>query len=493
MRAADSDAVSDRPFESRMKSPFEPVRLLDELRQRRRDLLRAVGPGAVVTILAFLVAFYFVEPPPPDSVVIATGMTGGRYFAWAEAYAKVFERNGIKLELRQTAGSIENFELLLHDESVSLALVQGGTAPPEAKSSGNIEAIGSVYFEPLWVFHRTREPVKSLADVKGKRIAVGETGSGSLSLSMQVLSTNGVRDGEHGTTFLRHGANDAASALKADEIDIAMFVSGPEAPVIRELLGDSEIELMDFARQKAYERRFPFLKGIILEQGVIDIERDLPRKRTRMIAPAANLVATTSLHQAFIPLILEAALEQHNDGGILADDGELPTLEFVSLPANATARRYLDHGPSFFQRHLSFWLASLFDRAKILIIPLITLLFPLLKLAPPVYRWRIRSRIYRWYSVLRHIDQEVQQNAETDVSRHLETLQAMSKELDSVQVPLSYMVEFYNLRMHIRLVQDELNRLTVDHAPIPSPAPDTTVSGAPASDVTAGESRADNT
>lgn len=436
----------------------EPIRLLDEFRQRRRDLFRTMGPGIVLTIVAFAVAFYFVEPPPPRNVVIATGGTGGRYHAIAAAYAESLARHGVNLEVKETAGSAENFELLLHDDTVSLAIVQGGTAPAEAKSSDSIEAIASLYFEPLWVFHRTDLTISHLGDLKGHRIALGQTASGSYLLARQLLEMNGVRDGQDGTEFLRQSGHQAASSLEENDIDAAMFVLGPESPILHTLLQDPLIRLMDFTRQKAYVRKLPFLKDVVLEQGVIDFEKNLPRQRVRLVAPAANLVATHTLHDAFIPLLMEAAVAQHHHGGLLGSDGTMPSQEYVSFPVNASARNYLEHGPSFFQRHVSFWPASVIDRFKIMIIPLLTLLIPLFKFAPPVYRWRIRSRIYRWYGVLRGIDQQLREDQQADTSRHAAQLQVMSAELDRVHVPLSYMEEFYNLRLHINLVSAELKQ-----------------------------------
>jgi TRAP transporter TAXI family solute receptor len=436
----------------------EPIRLFDEFHQRRRDLLRLIGPGVIVTIVAFAIAFYFVEPPPPATVVIATGGTGGRYHTFATAYAKSFKQHGVTLELRETAGSVENFELLLHDDAVSLAIVQGGTAPADAQAANSIEAIASLYFEPLWVFHRADLSIKHLGDLKGRRIALGETGSGSYLLATQMLAMNGIRDGQDGTEFLNQSGLQAALSLERDRIDAAMFVLGPESPLLPQLLEDPQIVLMDFSRQKAYSRRLPFLKDVVLEQGVVDFEKNLPQRPIRLVAPAANLVATNAMHDAFVPLLLEAALDQHHHGGLFGNDGELPSQEYVSFPVNSIARNYLDYGPTFFQRHLSFWLASMIDRSKIMIIPLLTLLIPLFKLAPPVYRWQIRSRIYRWYGVLRGIDQQLRDGTNADTSKHAAKLQAMSNELDTVHIPLSYMEEFYNLRLHINLVSDELEK-----------------------------------
>ena len=438
----------------------KPIRLLDEFRQRRRDFLRTIGPGIIVTLVTFAIAFYFVEPPPPNTIVIATGGTGGRYHAFAEKYAEAFAEHGITLELRDTAGSVENFDLLLHDETVSLAIVQGGTAPTDAHAANSIEAIASLYFEPLWVFHRADLKIEHLGNLKGRRIAVGEVNSGSFLLATQLLAMNGIHNGRDGTELLDQNGLQAASSLDADQVDAAMFVVGPESPLLQQLLEDPQIVLMDFARQQAYARRFPFLKAVVLEEGVVDFEKNLPRQRVRLIAPAANLVTTNAMHDAFVPLLLKVILEQHRDGGLLADYGQLPSPDHVSFPMNSVAHAYLLHGPSFFQRHLSFWVASMIDRTKIMIIPLLTLLIPLFKIGPPVYRWRIRSRIYRWYDVLRGIDQKLREENNDDSPEHAARLEAMSKELDTVHIPLSYMEEFYNLRLHIDLVNAEVERQT---------------------------------
>jgi uncharacterized protein len=439
-------------------STVQPTGFFDDLRQRRRDLFRTVGPGAVITILAFLVAFYFVEPPPPDTIVVATGVSDGRYHAFALECAELFARDHVTLDVRATLGSVENFDLLLNNDDVNVAIVQGGTMPEDSPLNGHVEALATLYFEPLWVFHRADLKITDLVDVKGQRIAVGEVGSGSHSLAERLLTANGVADGSDGTTFVNQNATEAADALETGEIDVAMFVLGPEASVVKRLLERPDLTLMDFDRQAAYSRRFSFLSSVVLEEGVVDLNKNLPAHPVRLLAPGAILVATDKLHHAFIPLLMKAILTQHRHGGLLTRDGELPTLDYASFPVNATARQYFVHGPTFFQQHLGFWVASLLDRTKILIIPLLTLLIPLFKIAPPLYRWRIRSRIYRWYGVLRRLDQQCRED-DSDGPNDATALEAMSRELDTVSVPLSYMEEFYNLRLHVNLVKEDLAKL----------------------------------
>jgi TRAP transporter TAXI family solute receptor len=429
-------------------------RLLDELRQSRRDVFKVGGPAILAALLAFFIAFYFVEPPPPRQLVIAAGPSDGNYYAVAGQYAQVFEENNVQLTVRETAGSVENYHLLLNEDAVRVAIVQGGTAP-EVPGRERLESLCTLYLEPLWLFYREGEPITEVGDLQGKRVAVGETGSGTQVLAEMLLRANAIEAQSEQTEFIYETGTDAASLLQRGEIDAAIFVLSAKSPIVHELLADERLELLSFKRSEAYAQRYAFLEDVTLARGVIDLQGDLPDRDVHLIAPAANLVATGNLHDAFIPLLLESATEAHEGGGLVTTAGEFPSLQSVEFPVNAVARHYLKHGPSAFQKYLGFWISSLIDRTKILLVPLIVLLIPLVKLAPPVYRWRIRSRIYRWYALLREIDQALRSGG-TKVPQYKRKLDRIERELEEVNVPLSYMEEFYHLRLHIDLVQRRL-------------------------------------
>jgi len=433
----------------------KPPRLLDELKRSRTDLLKTAGPAVLLTVVAFLIAFYFVEPPPPGELVIAAGPTEGNYYAASREYVPVFEENGIQLKVRETAGSIENYQLLTEDESVKVAIVQGGTKPKDLKGV-QFESLCTLYLEPMWVFHRNDVKAETLLDLAGKRIAVGEIGSGTHRLAETLLHANGVRDSDGGASFISEPQNRSIEMLISGEVDAAFFVLAAKSPVIRELLNTEQIELMSLARADAYAHQFPFLEHVVLPRGVLDLPQDLPRNDVHLIAPAANLVATPALHDAFIPILIEAATESQQAGGLVSSSGEYPSLHNAEFKPNSVARHYFKHGPSLFQNYLGFWLSSLIDRAKILLLPFLILLIPLLKLAPPVYRWRIHSRIYRWYGLLREIDQQLRNASEEELKESATKLNRINHELEEVNVPLSYMEEFYHLRLHIDLIKRRL-------------------------------------
>ena len=412
------------------------------------------GLLALIVVLGFLFAYQFVEPPPPKAVRIATGGQDGAYYAFAQKYARLLARDGITLEVVSTAGSAENLDLL-KTGAVSLALVQGGSAADA--DTDQVESLGGLFLEPVWVFHRKPTRINRLSDLKGRRVAVGAAGSGTHLLALRLLSADGIS--ESNTTLLRENLAQAAPSLLAGKIDDAFYVASAEAPLVRKLLQDPAIELLSFERAPAYTHVFPFLTSVTLTEGVLDLERNIPSHDTRLVAVAASLVARKDLDDNLIPALLKAVTEVHREGGVLERRGQFPSINFVDLPLNNDARRYITDGPSLLYRWFPYRTAVLLDRLKIMILPFLVLI-PLFRVAPPLYNWRIRSRIYRWYAALREIDAVTEQEANAEnAEAALKRLKEVDKEVASVSVPLSYAGELYNLRLHIGFIEEKLAKL----------------------------------
>ena len=409
---------------------------------------------ALLTIAGFAVAWHFVEPAPPSQFVIAAGPKDGAYYQVAQKYAAIFAQSGIELTVRETAGSIENYELLLAENDVNLAFAQGGTSPPAEPDQRRLEGLASIYLEPFWVFTLGNEVQTDLRSLAGKRIAIGPEGSGTAPLARLMLRENGISE-EKPTEFVPIGGSEAAEELRNGQIDAAIFVGSPQSAVISDLLADPEVRLLSLARHEAYAFRYPFLANVKISRGVIDLAHDIPDRDAHLVAPAAMLVCTEEFHDAFVPLLLQAARKVNASAGVTVSREEFPSRLYLEHELNDSARQFLDTGPPFLQRFLPFWVASAVDRGKLFLLPFVALFLPLLKLTPPIYRWRIRSRIYGWYEVLRKIDQYAEPNADPNTLKsHLVTLNEMEKELESARsVPLSYMQEFYNLRLHIEFVE----------------------------------------
>jgi hypothetical protein len=301
--------------------------------------------------------------------------------------------------------------------------------------------------------------IDRLTQLKAKRLAVGPEGSGTRSIALQLLKANDI-DADQ-AELVNLAGNEAAEALTNQQVDAAFFVAGVDAAYIQQLLKEPEIRLVELAQAEAYARRFRFLSTLTIPSGgLLDLKDNLPAKSTTLIAPAAMLVTRKTMHPALISLLLNVATKVHGGGDLLTNPREFPSASFTDLPLSDDAANYYRFGPPVLQRVLPFWFASMVDRLKIMIIPLIMVMMPLLRAAPPLVRWRTRRKIYLWYAQLREVDQKaIQGMSVAEAQKSLDAINVLEQQVAQVGVPLSYMEEYYNLRLHLNLVRTRVTTI----------------------------------
>lgn len=417
-----------------------------------KQTLQLYGPITLLALIAFVVAYQFIKPAPPDHVRIASGSPHGAYYRYAQAYARELAKEGVTLEVVQTAGSVENIRLL-HEGKVDIALVQGGIE--DRQEGRRLYSLGSLYYEPLWLFLRKEVHIERLGQLRGLRVSVGAEGSGTRALVLRLLQANGIPDNSSGLVSL--AGQDSMQALIEGRLDAAFLVGSPQGSAVTRLLASEEVQLFDFIRAPAYARRYRFLSDLVLPRGVADLAQDLPPADVHLIAPAANLVVSEDTHPAISDLLLQAATRVHEKGDWFAARGEFPQPRLLAYPLAGEARRYYKHGPPFLHRYLPFWAASLIDRLKVMLLPLILMLLPLVKLLPPIYNWRMESRIYHWYEDLEKLEAEAAGGVldPADAQRELTRIE---EEVRQTEVPSSYGRQLYHLRQHIDLVRRRLGQ-----------------------------------
>jgi|SRR5579863_686102 len=424
-----------------------------EFRRPVQFLWIVIGGSIFLAALGYVL---FVKASPPRSIVIAAGAKDGQYYYVANEYAKELKRNGIKVEVRETQGSAENLKLLSEPHGkVTVGLVQGGMANSERYSE--LRALGSLYREPLWIFLRRDLEITTLRQFAGLRVAVGKPGSGTRQVTIQLLEACGV--GPTGATLVNAGGQEAADLLEKGSVDAACFVASIDAGYVQRLGRSADARLMDLVEQEALCKRFRELSPVTVPAGLLDLAHDVPPQNTAVVAPAAILVVRETLHPAMASVLLEAARRVHARGDSLSSPGEFPSAHYVDLPLSEDAEHYYRYGPPFLQRVLPYWLAIFVDRVKILAVPLIVLAMPVIRATPPLLRWRTRRKVYRWYARLRELDPLMNERitaAEADA--RLARLRELELLLARVETPLSYMEEYYNLRIHLDLVHRCLQR-----------------------------------
>lgn len=422
-------------------------------RQQLRDIATTWLPAIVILVVALIVTYQFVGPAPPKHIVLATGEGTGAYYHFGQRFAEVLARDGIHVELRQTAGSIENLELLGQDDGVDLAFVQGGVA--HLVPSDNVVAIGTLYLEPVWLFVDADTTLEDFSDLLGKRVAVGPEGSGTRAVVLNLLEANGVNGGN--AELLDLPGSDLANALSSGELDAAFIIGGTESAAVSELVRLEGVRLYDVDRAEAYARRNPHLSVLVLPRGVLDLQSDLPATDTQTVALGAMLAVRQDFHPALIDLLLVAATEIHGEHSLFADTGQFPTPRFIDLPLSEEAERHFKYGPPFLMRYMPFWAATLVDRLWIMLLPLIGLSIPLAKLVPPAYRWQIRRRLLRLYSELDQLDPRRSPiESDEDPNDRLQALDRLESDSTIESVPRGYTDDVYKLRRDIDLVRRRL-------------------------------------
>jgi len=423
-----------------------------------RDLFATAWWIFLIVGIGFAVAYQFVQPAPPSRIVITTGGEGGAYYQFAQRYAALLARDGVTLEVKASAGSLENLERLKADEA-QIAFVQGGVIAPrdeDQQDDSGLLSLGSMFYEPVWVFYRGDKVVTRLTELQGKRIAIGQEGSGLRQLAEQLLAANDIHSGEH---LVPLAGLKAAEELQQGRIDAAFIIAAEKAPVVQVLLHSPGVKVMSFAQAAAYQRRFPFLTKLTFPHGVADLVRDFPPDDIKVLAPTANLIVRDDLHPALQTLLLQAASEVHGKSGFFQDAGEFPSYKDQMLPLSPEAARYFKSGSPFLQRYLPFWLAVLIDRLIVLLVPIVALLIPLLKVAPAIYTWRVRSKVFRIYGELRFLEDDLKHRfEEARLANYRSRLDAIDEEASQLRVPLGFTDLVYTLREHVNLVRNILDK-----------------------------------
>jgi TRAP-type uncharacterized transport system substrate-binding protein len=396
------------------------------------------------------VVFVVGNALPPRHIVMTTGPEGGAYRELGEKYRQFLARFRVRLETRASLGNMENLQRLKDPRSgVSVGFVSGGLTS-EAESPG-IVSLGAVEYYPLWIFCRgIPEPVR-LFNLRGKRVSIGPEGGGTRPLVLELLRVNGL---EGSITASELSPGPGGEALLAGELDCACMLTTAEAPIVRKLLADERVALVNFPRADAYVAHYPYLRKVVVPEGVGSFSANLPPRDVPLIATTASLLIREDLHPAIQFLLLQAAEEIHSRGGVLDRPGQFPAPEPVDVPLSPEAKPFYKSGGSFLQRHLPFWLWVFASRLLLLLVPLVGILYPLTQIIPAFVDVVVNLRLNRLYGELRDIEAHLDLGDPPE--EVVERFQRLEKRVRHVYVPTRNARSLYTLRQHLNLVRDRI-------------------------------------
>jgi hypothetical protein len=409
----------------------------------RKVLVWTLCVGAVV----WLTLWYFI-PAPPSTITIAVS-PGGNADYIAKNYQEALARHRVTLKFRQAENPQERLRLVEDRRSgIDATIMFGGVT--DSKQSPELMSLGRISYSPIWIFYRGPETLDRITQLKGKRIASNFTTGAT---STKFLSSHGITS-DNATLLQRIGAG-SAKALKDSEADVAIMVAAAEASYIQSLLHDPTVRLMNLSQAEALTRILPFLARIVLPQGVVDLEKNIPANDVNLVATTAAVVVRKDLHPELIYLLAQTMSEAHSAAGLFHRDGEFPTQTDPEFPVAEEARDFYKNGPSFLQRYLPFRMINFSKRMLAVLLTVIAIVIPLLNFAPKLYRWFLEAYLGKLYVRLRAIETEL----ETELSAP--RLVALQTDLDDIRraasfLPLRHSDLFLSMKRHIDLARQTL-------------------------------------
>jgi TRAP-type uncharacterized transport system substrate-binding protein len=427
-----------------------------------RDLLRNNWPAITIAVTAAAIAcmaIVMLRSMPPRMIVMATGPEGGFYYELGERYRAVLSEAGVEVRLIPTAGSQENLALPLDPRSgVSVALMQGGIV--RAAESSELESLGTVFYEPLWWFHRREIKAVGLAGLQGQKVSIEPEGSGTRALCLELLKRSGVERQLNLGELLALPPQAAAEKLLAGEIDVVFMMASWGAPVVQQLLTDERITLSGYVRADALVAFYPFLNKVMIPRGGIDFAKDQPPSDVPLIAAKGSLMVRKDLHPAIDYLLLNAAVQIHSEPSMFQRANEFPAAEAIGIPLSNEALRFYKSGQPLLHDYLPFWMAVLTGKLIVLLIPILGVLYPMMRSLPRLYDWVMRSKVLRMYGELNLLEHEMTDacGAGRDTRDMVARLERLEERANHLRMPVAYVSRLYDLRNHIDLVREGLKK-----------------------------------
>ncbi|MEI7532722.1 MAG: TAXI family TRAP transporter solute-binding subunit, partial [Betaproteobacteria bacterium] len=409
-----------------------------------------------ILFITAIILVWLYAPAVPKKITIASGASGGVFDQFAKEFKKSFEQSsGIEVEIRQTGGSVENIKLLSSPNSnVDLALTVTGN--PLAKDYPSLVSIAAVTYAPLWVWYRPsvfNGELKYLSQLKGKRFAVGPSGSGTEQLSKLLLGLNEIQENE--ISLLNLKFIESATQLINGKVDVIALVDSINSPIIEKLGNDNSVRLMNFSQAAAYSRSVPGILNIPLPDSNISFKNHIPDKDINLISTKAVLTSRSDINPALVNEIM-AVLYKNNfrNYSRLQNLDEFPNNQGLDFPQQEDAEIYMKDGPTFLYKHLPAWLAVWVGRILAIIIPLAILIVPLRTIVPALIQAPLRFNMGKSYLEMKQLELDVH-NAEMN-NLPLSDFELLSKRLDvfevkvnKLKVPAFETEQYFNLKAHI--------------------------------------------
>jgi len=405
----------------------------------------------LVLTSAIWIALGILIPAPPSRITIAGSFSGGHFEALAQRYQEILARDGLKVNVLRSAGSVDNL-ISLQDSrlGVDVAFVQGGIS--DGQRAPGLLSLGRIDYQVFWLFSRGQEPLTDLTQLRGRRIALGPVGSGARIVCETILRAGGVT--WDNASFFNFTPQDAVDALEEGRVDALFLNLAPDSPSLIRLLNNPDYRLVNMTEAEALTRIFPYLVKLVLPRGVVDFERKIPATDINLIGTTNVVLVREDLHPAIIDLLAKTIAEVHSAAGIFQRAGEFPSVADPEYPVAEEAREYYRNGPSFLNRYLPFWVTNVVKRMLALGLTAIAIILPVFSYGPSLYKWLIEYRLRAFYRRLRSIEERLHKGLDAVQTAALEEeVELLEHDMIKLALPVRHSNLYFSVKSHLNLVR----------------------------------------
>jgi TRAP transporter TAXI family solute receptor len=413
-----------------------------------RELWTLVAIIGLALCLALFALFRFVEPPPPKIIKISTGAKSGAYYKYATQYAEKLKKHGITLEVLESTGTPENLKRLNDPAAgVGIAFVQTGVG--NADENPNLESLATIAYEPIWILSQKNKPFTRPIDLLGKAVVIGPDGSGTQPVALEILKANGID--QSNARLMAKSATEGMALLNSNQVDALIMIAAPSAPIIQQAFAEG-YAVMDFDQADAYVRRYPWMAKITLPKGSANLAGNSPDKNIQLVGANTNLVTRSDVHRAIAFLLLDVAAEIHAAPGLVHDLKQFPNEKSLQFVQSEESVRFFKTGRPFLQRYLPFWLANLFERLLVSIVPILAIGIPLLKIIPAFFDYREKAAVLQLYDDVFHLEYTATA-ADLNDSQRIKKLDEIESKIGQLRIGAAHHPSIYHLRLHLQEVR----------------------------------------
>lgn len=420
----------------------------------RRIRLRLVLAAVAAVIVVILI---LVRPAMPRQILLFTDSQDSAWFALGQRFADDLRRRGLEVDLVATEGTLDNVRRL--NETPNAVALAPATVNQWEESDGtdwHLAALGSIGFEPVWLFVRSDTGIRRLPDLKGRRIITEGEGTTGEHVAQELLQINDLTDEVQLESITGLTAAQFSEQMASESVDAGLICGDADSPLVQAALALDGVEPLSFERAAAYAGLIPGVTQVVAPEGALDLARNIPSEDLQLLATTTCLIAHEDLHPAVVPLLLKTAENVREKRTAFSTDATFPGTQNLTLPLDPAARRYFSQGESGLLNKLPYRANRILSHFGLFVLPLLVVVAAGLKLVPAALQKWFQLRLQGWLKELAAV--EKRHAGAHDREELMERLNRIDQASAAMFVPRTSSHDYIDFRQFLHDLRDRVQQ-----------------------------------